>query len=125
MRHIATMATCSILGSRRIGELLNDACHKTVFSRMSGLKNWYEFSTDEQKSILLRSDVRDLHSVCFHHEKVFITRYRISDITRYQVFITRYQSRQKYCCDPFRKHRKKCDSKFSFILQFYRTVIEK
>ena len=74
-----------------IGISLDLDCNKTIFSRAVGIKFAKDVSSEERKLIVWRSKIslEDNSSVCFHHEKIYLTR---------------YESLQRYCCDPNRVH---------------------
>ena len=90
-----------------IGKSLQEECHITsdAFCKTSG---FHELSALDAVSIQLlywRSGVNkfpqsDNNTVCFYHEKVFISR---------------YESLQKYCCDPYKKHKKQIKCKICTI----------
>lgn len=78
-----------------VGNIHNDVCHKTVFTRTLGLKRLQEL-TDREKELLYwrvgcaLSDMTNTDfTVCRHHE---------------QMYLLRYESKQTACCDPFSKH---------------------
>ena len=86
-----------------IGLHLNDVCHKKTFIREAGLKVVTEFSEEDRKLISWRCGfhIPDESCVCFHHE---------------QVYLSRYASQQRFCCDPFRCHKKRIQSKFAYYV---------
>lgn len=83
-----------------VGAALADACHSLNFCRKTGLRKICTLSDSDRHLLEWRSGVSSTLTVdgtlCFHHEKVFLSR---------------YESLQKYCCDPFKKHQKNITSK--------------
>ena len=72
-----------------IGLSLNNSCHKKSFNRgVAGFFAANELSQEDRKLQECRSGltIADESSICFHHHKVYLDR---------------YESLQKYCCDPF------------------------
>jgi hypothetical protein len=86
-----------------IGEALGEDCHliSEASCRKVGFHNVAELSVECQQLLALRTGVSiaalDNNTLCFHHEKIFISR---------------YESLQKFCCDPFKRHKKHVTSKF-------------
>lgn len=82
------MEPCSI--GIHLGQ--TEDCHKTVYSRRTGLKNISELTPDAQQLLLRRCNFTAADAstnVCCHHEKIFIDKYSFL---------------QKMCCDPFSLH---------------------
>lgn len=91
-----------------IGDALGEDCNviSEGFSRRVGFHNIADLSIESQQLLTLRSGVSitasDNTKLCFHHEKCFISR---------------YESLQKFCCDPFMNHKKNVTSNFK--LSYY------
>ena len=86
-----------------IGLDLNDDCHKTAYSRTTGLILATELSQENKRMLEWRSGLTlsDESTICVHHEKVFLSR---------------YESLQKYCCDPLNVHKKKIKDNLKIYL---------
>ena len=82
---IASLKSCTI------GVQKGEPCHKTVYCRVQETKSKNEIGTDELKLIEGRSEASAIGSVCLHH---------------FKKYLTRYESLQKTCCDPFNNHEK-------------------
>ena len=80
-----------------IGVLNGDECHKPDFTRKNGILDINELGEKDMKLILLRSGFKNLNTIC-HHHMVF--------------YLQRFEKKQKYCCDPLRKHAKLISSKY-------------
>lgn len=91
-----------------IGIALEEECHKKIYCRNVGTLAASDLSQDDKKLLEWRSGVllRDDSTVCFHHEKMYISRYEYT---------------QKYCSDPFKLHKKRISSKFASIC-FYKLL---
>ena len=76
-----------------IGLDLNDDCHKTAYSRNTGLILATELSQENKRMLEWRSGLTlsDKSTICVHHE---------------ELFLSRFESLQKYCCDPLNVHKK-------------------
>lgn len=99
---LATMESSS-LSQCNLGSKLEDECHKITYSRKQGFLKYSSFSDNEKALIHWRSGVL-LHeddNVCFHHEKVFLSR---------------YESLQRFCADPKSIHKKKISRKYNSML---------
>ena len=83
-----------------IGSELNQECHKNSYSRKCGLLTVSDLSEKDKKLLQWRAElglsVNVSDDICFHHEKMYISR---------------YESLQRYCCDPFQSHKKHVSSK--------------
>lgn len=95
-----------------IGKALKEDCHITS-DAICKTTGFHKVSELEHASIQLlqwRSGVTfdsgDHNTVCFYHEKVLISR---------------YESLQKSCCDPFKRHKKLIKSK---IYKYYSASID-
>ena len=84
-----------------LGMVLQDKCHSLAFCRKIGFERLDELSADERKLLKLRSGVLSElptnGTLCFHHEKVFLSR---------------FEQLQKHCCDPFKVHKNRITSMF-------------
>jgi hypothetical protein len=77
-----------------VGILLDDNCHKKSYSRTTGFILVTNLTEEEQKLLRLRAEINLLgcdQTICNHHKAVYITR---------------YESRQTSCVDPFKRHKK-------------------
>lgn len=81
-----------------IGNYLKEDCHSTNFSRTKGVLSLEDLSNDSVKLLEVRTGYKckEGDSLCYHHEKVFLSR---------------YQSLQTSCADPFQKHKKRVTGK--------------
>lgn len=85
-----------------IGETLQEECNliSEGFNRKAGFHKIADISLESQQLITLRSGVNisasDDTTLCYYHEKIFLSR---------------YESLQRFCCDPFNKHKKHITSK--------------
>jgi len=96
--------TSSMLEQCSIGLGLNDYCHKKNFNRRdAGFFAANELSQEDRKLLEWRSGltIGDESSICFYHHKEYLDR---------------YESLQKYCCDPFHSHKKHITSKLYILL---------
>lgn len=93
------LPSASSLDACSIGLFLNQDCHKFHYCRKAGLLKVTDFSEEDKELMQWRCGYQ-FHNddkVCFHHEKLYLTR---------------YESLQKYCADPFTVHNKHITSKF-------------
>src|SRR5215470_1488699 len=90
-----TRSACSSGDSCFIGTQLRDVCHLLTYCRNKGFLLFSDLSENDRRLLLLRTGISSKPSnsdtLCFHHQ-VF--------------FLSRYESFQKFCCDPFRVHKK-------------------
>ena len=90
----------SILSEQRciLGIKLDEECHKTTHCRISGFKSISDFEIADKNLLEWRTGkvFADAGRVCFHHEKLYLSR---------------YESLQKFCCDPHQIHKKRVRSK--------------
>jgi hypothetical protein len=79
-----------------VGGQLNDACHLLVYCRKKGFLSITDLSDDDRQLLLWRTGIESqpssLERICLHHEALFLSR---------------YESIQKFCCDPFNVHTKR------------------
>lgn len=77
-----------------IGTQLELECHKNTWCKRSGLLNISSFDKTTLDLLECRTGLFSIETgtICFHHEKEYLSR---------------YESLQKYCCDPFNKHTQK------------------
>jgi hypothetical protein len=91
------MDTCTI------GEAIGEECNliSEAFNRKAGFHNIAELSPECQQLLVQRTgvsiDAFENTTLCYYHEKKFLSR---------------YESLQKFCCDPFKRHKKRVTSKF-------------
>ena len=80
-----------------IGQAIGEECNviSEAFNRKAGFHNVAELSAESQQLLSLRTGVNigvsENTTLCYYHEKKFLSR---------------YESLQKFCCDPFNKHKK-------------------
>ena len=83
--------------SCHFGDLLHEECHKTTYSRSTGLRRLDELADDIQHTYLWRAGLLDkqqeIETICFHHEQLLGN-----------VFERRNNSS---CCGVLIKHQKK------------------
>ena len=85
-----------------IGRTLGDECHlvSEAICRTTEFKNIAALDPEHQQLLAWRRGVQiaaaDNSTVCFHHEKIFLSS---------------YENLQKVCSDPFRRHKKHLTSK--------------
>lgn len=76
-----------------VGEYLgdSDSCHKTIYCKTCGLINISTLTIENRALLQIRTEATfGINStICLHHKAVFITR---------------YETLQKQCCDPFKQH---------------------
>lgn len=74
-----------------IGQNVANKCHGNYYSKKSGYKAVNSIHASDKQLIMLRSSIQicDTDYLCFEHEAMFLTR---------------YESNQKYCANPFNKH---------------------
>ena len=81
-----------------IGELIDDSdkCHKTIYSKALGLVDIALLTNEIQELLQQRTDHDgkfEINStICLHHKAALITR---------------YETLEKYCSDPFRMYEKR------------------
>lgn len=64
-------------------------CHKSSYISERRIKDIKEFDDDSVELLELRTGLRNLTSICLHHE---------------YVFLKKYASNQRKCSDPFSTH---------------------
>lgn len=78
-----------------VGKLLNDSCHLLTYSRKTVFLLFSDLCESDRHLLLWRAGIPLQPSasdiVCLHHEKRFLSR---------------YESLQKFCCDPFSVRKK-------------------
>ena len=54
-------------------------CLKLSYTKRSGIILATDFSTEDQKLLMLRTDLNEhqLQTVCFHHKLIFLNRYEL------------------------------------------------
>lgn len=85
----------ALLEDCSVGVYLNQQseCHKTTYSRKTGLLNLQDLPTETLKLLKNRTGIGQLSTsdtMCLHHEKIFLHR---------------YEHLQVKCCDPFVRHK--------------------
>lgn len=76
-----------------VGKITSTECHKTSYIKNKGIVNVSSDLSEEDKILLkLRTGAtEELHTICFHHRSVYLKK---------------FESLQRKCCDPLRKHKK-------------------
>ncbi|XP_065068338.1 ARL14 effector protein-like [Rhopilema esculentum] len=98
------------------GLLLEDECHKHSYSRQTGLKSLSELSDDSCEVYLWRAGLLDKvdckfeGTICLHHE---------------YVFRTKYEEKEKKCCNLFKKHKKKAVGSLTLKLELAKQLKDK
>ena len=86
-----------------IGSFIEDTCHLKRYCRRTGLLQISELSDRDKQLLQWRSgvslDIVQNGTLCFHHERVLLSQ---------------FESTQRYCCDPFKVHKKHVTSKYSY-----------
>ena len=82
-----------------VGLATQDICHKLIYCRKAGIIAADELSLKDTKVLEWRAEISfpANGTICNHHEKLFISR---------------YESLQKNCCDPFDIHKHHVASMF-------------
>ena len=93
--YIKPLSSCSV------GFALGEECHKSyhVSKGKAGLLNISNLSDDDRDLLKMRINVSDLQNettICFHHEKKYLSR---------------YSSIYKYCADPKQQHKSRITRK--------------
>ena len=83
---VAEIENCSI------GTLLAIECHKHTYTTKKELIGFENINKEEQLLLSLRSRCQHIVNVCNHHK---------------QLFLTKYETHQKTCCNPFEDHTSK------------------
>ena len=88
-------ATCSGGEACFIGRHLSDTCHLQTYSRKVGFLLFSIISENDRRLVLWRTGISvepsTSDTLCFHHENLFLSR---------------CESLQKFCRDPFSGHKK-------------------
>ena len=87
------MSSTKQLEKCSIGNHLEEECHLTVHTRLTGQKSFSDLTAEQVKLISTRTGISNSpdHEICLHHE---------------QSILTRYSQYQRSCCNPFNKHQK-------------------
>ena len=93
------MACASEFSPCCIGKSLNSPCHEICFTKFKGFRDFEEFSEENQQLLILRCKVSQIKQVCFHHEKIYLSRFE--------------NVNGKFCCDPFKKHKTNVKSTYA------------
>lgn len=77
-----------------IGVKLKEECHKLTYSRHVEEIILSELAEEDRVLLVTRSGISndDGNVICLHHKNMFLSRFK---------------SREKYCCDPCQRHSKK------------------
>lgn len=79
-----------------IGNQLEDVCHKTFFVKKIGFNLFSSYSDETRELLMLRTKCKNIYDVCYHHEKIYLSKYT-------------YLYGKK-CCDPLKR---KCSTRKS------------
>ena len=80
------MAKCSI------GENLNQNCDELHYIRTRGRISFSSLCEDDQFRLASRTGSENITDICLHHKRKYLNWYEI---------------KQAYCCNPWKKHRKR------------------
>ena len=94
MEKIENLKNCTV------GLELKQLCYKKSYVRSVGLKQLIDYSLEDQELLAWRSGV-EIHTICLHHEHMFLNRYADSNSN---------------CCNPFQIHSQKQKRKKGNIL---------
>ena len=98
------MASASGLKSCSVGIKVGDNCHQLSYCRKQCIYNTTDLDEEQVKIMKRRAGIEKLDTVCHHH---------------LTMFFQRYESLQKTCCDPFKRHAKQVSSKSNnFLMNF-------
>lgn len=91
-------SSSNVQSSCTVGRKLQEECHRTYYTRKSGLKPVASLEKKTQELLSWRANITFSleDTVCLHHEALYLIR---------------YESRQTSCCDPFKMHKKSVRSK--------------
>ena len=83
---IIVMSDCCLIGSQ-----LDSECNKLTYCQTTGCIQVSEFDEVDKNLIFWRSNVtlNETDNIYYHHKKMYLTR---------------YESLQKYCCESFARH---------------------
>lgn len=97
-------ANCNV--DCNVGNITGELCHSTKYIRKKGLIQISDLDDESLNLLQIRvgSEIDRNGTVCFHHEKAYLTK---------------YEDTQRYCCDPFKLHKKMINSKYSLLLFQY------
>lgn len=92
--------SASLMSKCSVGVKLDKECHKQTYCRKVGLSPVAGLEKKSQELLSWRTDIKfgDEDMICQHHETVYLSR---------------YESLQKFCCDPFHIHKKKLQCKYT------------
>ena len=88
------MAKCSI------GENLNQNCDEVHYIRKRGRISFSSLCEDDQFRLARRTGSENIMDICLHHK---------------WKYLNWYERKQAYCCDPWKKQRKRVLGKGSSI----------
>ena len=104
-------------GKCSYGLLLEQECHKLSYTRKIGLKKLADIANDTCQVLLWRAgllhtikDVTRDGTICLHHEFLFGSK---------------FERKEKKCCDVFQKHKKKAVGIHKVTLHLARDLKEK
>ena len=72
-----------------VGALLAIECHKVTYTTKKELIKFENINQEEQVLLSLRSGCQNIVNLYNHHK---------------QIYLTKYETRQKTCCNPFEDH---------------------
>ena len=73
-----------------IGTEVKSKYHKTTYNKEIGLINFDVFSEREKLLPTLKSQIKKISNICYHHKQLYLIRYAMS---------------QRKCADPFKLHK--------------------
>jgi hypothetical protein len=76
------------------GLILNTECNLKTYTRRVGLYSYADLQNENKELLLMRrgpkTEVQESATICFHHEKLLLSKYSCS---------------KKTCCNPFKNHK--------------------
>ena len=71
------MTTAANLESCSVGLQKGEDCHKIIYCRVQELKTRDEISADDTRLIEWKTEISNLKTICLHHVKKYLTRYKL------------------------------------------------
>ena len=96
---MASTSSCSI------DIKLEKKCHKTTYRQKTGPINFDVFSEREKLLLKLRTQIKEISNMCYHHK---------------QIHLIRYAMLQTKCVDPFKLQKKPPKGMTNLILNHYK-----
>ena len=83
-----------------VGGNLNIPCNLISYIKEIGIINFIDLNEEQQELLILRTGLRDISTICFHHMKGYLDKYSLH---------------QTKCCDPFHCHKKIAKGKYLLL----------